>query len=436
MDASSMAERMDAKAAGAWMYELAAELFPICRSITGDGVRDTLDILSRHVPIDVTEIPTGTPILDWTVPKEWNIRDAYIRDASGRRVVDFRASNLHVMSYSVPVNRTMPLAELKPYCHTLPDQPDRIPYRTSYYKEQWGFCLAHRVLKSLPDGDYDVCIDSTLEDGVLRYGECVIPGATDEEFLISAHVCHPSLANDNLSGIAVAVRLAQLLREAPRRYTYRFLFAPTTFGSIAWLAQNDDCTPRIRFGVSLACLGDAHPPAYKRSRRGDAEIDQAFEYVLERSGRSFELRPFTPYGYDERQYGSPGYNLPFGCFMRGIHGEFPEYHTDADNLDFIRPEHLADSLCCLADVVDTVEMNGRFLNLKPKGEPQLGRRGLYTAYGAPAERRAFEIALLWVLNFSDGEHSLLEIARQSGYPLVVVRRAADALVEAGLLAPC
>jgi aminopeptidase-like protein len=266
------------------MHALMTELFPVCRSITGDGFRATLRRLGREVPITLTEVPTGTRVFDWTVPKEWNIRDAWIADATGRRVVDFNASNLHVVNYSVPVRRRMTLEELRPRLHSLPDQPDLVPYRTTYYAEDWGFCLSHRRLEALPAGEYEVCIDATLEPGHLTYGECLLPGETTDEILISIHSCHPSLANDNLSGMVVAAWLARQLQSGPRRHSFRFLFIPGTIGSITWLAQHEAEAARIRHGLVLSCLGDPGPSTYKRSRRGNAPVDRAAAHVLQQAG--------------------------------------------------------------------------------------------------------------------------------------------------------
>jgi aminopeptidase-like protein len=417
---------------GAGIHALIRELYPICRSITGDGFRATLRRMSEFVPIEMSEIPTGTQVLDWTVPREWNIRDAWIADANGNRVVDFRASNLHVVSYSVPVRSRMSLAELRPRLHTLPGQPDLIPYRTSYYSEDWGFCLTQRVLDSLPDGEYEVCIDSTLEPGTLAYGECVLPGATTDEILISVHSCHPSLANDNLSGMAVALFLARQLSDMHRRHTFRFLFIPGTIGSITWLALHEAEVSRIRHGLVLSCLGDPGQSTYKRSRRGDALVDRAASHVLRNAG-AHTLLDFVPYGYDERQYCSPGFDLPVGCLTRTPNGLFPEYHTSADNLDFVTPDALEDSLNKALAIIDVLENDIAFLNLSPKGEPQLGRRGLYKNTGGTSPA-GFEMALLWVLNFSDGRHSLLDIADRAAMPFATIRSAATALLDAGLLA--
>ena len=413
------------------MHALIAELFPICRSLTGDGFRASLRRLAEIIPIALTEVPTGTAVFDWSVPREWNIRDAWIADSSGRRVVDFRASNLHVVHYSAPFRGRLSLAELRPHLHTLPDQPDLIPYRTSYYAESWGFCLSHRQLESLADGEYDVVIDATLAPGSLTYGECVLPGATDDEILISAHSCHPSMANDNLSGMAVATFLARRLVDVPRRHTFRFLFIPGTIGSIAWLATHQEEARRIRHGLVLACVGDPGSSTYKRSRRGDAVIDHAAVHVLRHAG-PYEAIDFVPYGHDERQYCSPGFDLAVGCLTRTRHGHFPQYHTSADNLEFVRPAALQDSLDKVTRIVEVLEGNQAYLNLNPFCEPQLGRRGLYEPTRG-GELPGFEMALLWVLNQSDGRHTLLDIAERADMPFSVVRAAASALESAALL---
>lgn len=420
---------------GAAMHQLIARLYPFCRSITGDGLRATLHAIGEYIPLVLHEVPTGTQVLDWTVPREWNIRDAYVKNAAGERVIDFRQHNLHVVNYSVPIHTTMPLAELKPHLHTLPDQPDLIPYRTSYYKDYWGFCLAHNELLKLEDGDYEVCIDSTLAPGALSYGECFLPGDSADEVLISCHSCHPSLADDNLSGIAVAVELAQRLMAQPHRLSYRFVFIPGTIGSITWLARNEDKLANIKHGLVLTCIGDAGAFTYKRTRDGGAAIDRAVTHVLKHLGHSHTIIDFFPYGYDERQYGSPGFNLPVGCFMRSQHGTFPEYHTSADNLDFVQPAALEASLETLWSVFQVIERDGVYRNLSPKGEPQLGKRGLYEGLGASTDRRRYELALLWVLNQSDGDpaHTLLAIAERANMPFDVVARAAEALQKSGLL---
>jgi aminopeptidase-like protein len=377
-------------------------------------------------------VPTGTAVFDWTVPKEWNIRDAYMKDASGRRVVDFQQCNLHVMNYSVPVHATMPFSELKPHLFTLPEHPDWIPYRTSYYKETWGFCLSHNQMLMLDDGTYEVCIDSTLEDGHLTYGEFYLPGRSTDEILISCHACHPSLANDNLSGLTVATALAKFLSGRDLRYSYRFLFIPGTIGAITWLARNRETAGRIRHGLVLTCIGDAGGFHYKKSRRGNAEIDRAAAHVLQHQSNASEILEFSPYGYDERQYCSPGFNLPVGCLMRSVWGTFPEYHTSADNLDFIRSTQLAESLRVCTAIIDVLENNRRYCNQNPYCEPQLGRRNLYRSTGGDSVDADIS-ARLWVLNLSDGEHSLLDIAERSGISFSAINDAAEVLRQSGLL---
>jgi len=417
---------------GAAMHDLISRLYPICRSITGDGVRETLAVLGEHIPLEIHEVPSGTQVFDWQVPREWNIRDAYVQSASGERVIDFRKSSLHVVGYSVPVRRKVRLAELKEHLFSLPDRPGWIPYRTSYYEESWGFCLPHEDLPRLTDAEYEVCIDASLEDGHLVYGEYFLPGELEDEFLVSAHVCHPSLCNDNLSGIAVATFLAREAARRPRRYSYRFLFAPATIGAITWLALNEDRAERIKHGLVLSCVGDAGRSTYKKSRRGDAEIDRAMLHVLGTSNDDFEVVDFSPYGYDERQFCSPGFDLPVGCLMRTPWGRFPEYHTSADDLTFVKPQSLADSFAKCVAALEIIEANRSYRSRNPKGEPQLGRRGVYGTMGGD-RRKEDELALLWVLNLSDGSHSLLDVAERSGLDFGTVARAAEVLFEHDLL---
>jgi aminopeptidase-like protein len=424
---------LDDAGIGEEIHALAAEIYPICRSITGDGVRATLDHLARHIDLEVHEVPTGTQVFDWTIPREWRIRDAYIKNAAGERVVDFRRCNLHVLNYSQPVHDRLPLAVLKEHIFTLPDQPRLIPYRTSYYAERWGFCMAHEQLEALPDGIYEVLIDASLEDGSLTYGEYLHRGETDDEVLLSAHICHPSLANDNCSGLALLTHLAKRLAPLGTRYSYRFVFAPGTIGAIAWLARNERRVDRIRHGLVLSCVGDGGGPTYKRSRRGDALVDRAMAHVLRHAGGSPTILDFSPYGYDERQYCSPGFDLPVGLFQRSQFGTFPEYHTSADDLDFIRADHLASSYRLIAGALDVLENDRRPVSTNPKCEPQLGRRGLYAALGGSKDGAAKSMAFLWILNLADGRHSLLDIAERADLPFGVVVEAARLLQDSGLL---
>jgi aminopeptidase-like protein len=432
MTISELCASLEAERIGRQLYGCVADLYPICRSITGDGIRETLRRLQAVTPLVVHEVPSGTDVFDWTVPREWNVRDAYVKNSTGERVVDFQKSNLHVVNYSVPVRARLSLEELRPHLFTLPDRPDWIPYRTSYYSESWGFCLSQRQLETLEDDVYEVCIDSSLEPGSLTYGECYLPGESTDEILISCHVCHPSLANDNLSGIAIAAHLAQRLGGLDLRYSYRFLFIPGTIGSITWLARNESVVPRIQHGLVLACLGDAGRFTYKKSRRGDAIIDRAAAHVLRGLG-DLEVQEFSPYGYDERQFCSPGFNLPVGRLSRTPHGRFPEYHTSADDLQFIHPSQLAASVSACLAILDVIENDRTYINQNPKCEPQLGKRGLYHAIGGLAHSPDHEMAMLWLLNLADGEHTLLDVAERAGLPFESVRDASEVLRGHGLL---
>jgi aminopeptidase-like protein len=415
--------------AGREMHELMRELYPICRSLTGDGVRRTLSILEREVPLERTEVASGTRVLDWTVPREWNIAAARLDGPDGP-VVDFAESNLHVLGYSAPVDRRLSLDELRPHLFSDPNRPDVTPFRTSYHDENWGFCLPHAQLESLGDGEYRALIDSTLADGHLTYAEAVIPGHSDDEVLVSTYVDHPSLCNDNLSGIVLAWALARELRARGNRFTYRVLFSPATLGPLCWLAANDGRLDRICHGLVVSCVGDPGGFTYKRSRRGNAEIDRAVANVLRLSGREHDVREWSPLGGDERQFCSPGFDLPVGALSRTPADEFPEYHSSADDLEFVRPEALAESFDLVLEIVSVLEGNVRLRNTNPKGEPQLGRRGLYRRIGGGSFTEA---PLLWVLNLSDGDHDLLAISDRSGIPFAEVRRAADALLEVDLL---
>jgi aminopeptidase-like protein len=425
-------DELDRQTLGAEMHAVIRELYPICRSITGDGLRRSLHILQRIAPLELHEVPTGTPVFDWVVPREWNLRTARLLGPAGELIVDAERLNLHVLNYSIPFRGRVRLEELEKHLHSLPDQPSVVPYRTSYYKEDWGFCLSQQQRESLPPGEYDVLIDTTLSDGALTYGEVVVPGAVTDEVLVSAHCCHPSLANDNLSGMVLAVTLARLLLGLGLRYTYRFLFVPGTIGSITWLAQNEQRAQRIAHGLVAACVGHGRL-TYKRSRRGNAEIDRAVVHVLAHSGEGYDVRDFSPYGYDERQYCSPGFDLAVGSLTRTPHGEYPEYHTSGDNADLVRPDQLVDSLRHYLEVLEVLEGNVTYVNQSPKCEPQLGKRGLYGSVGGQSHAVASQMAMLWVLNLSDGTRSLLEVAERSKLPFAEVRQAARALEAVRLL---
>lgn len=418
---------------GLAIHALAGRLFPVCRSITGNGVRETIGILRDHIDLRLHEVPTGTQIFDWVIPPEWNINEAYIKDAAGRKIVDFVANNLHVMGYSRAVRRTLPLGELKKHIYTLPSQPDTIPYKTAYYADDWAFCMSHDQYLALADGDYEVVIDAEKSDGHLSYGEYFHQGSSEREVLLSAHICHPSLANDNCSGLAVLTWLAGKLARRKTRYSYRFLFAPGTIGSLTWLCRNEARLDRIAHGLVVSCIGDGGGPNYKKSRRGDAIIDRLMA-AIDCDGVPMSVQDFSPYGYDERQFCSPGFNLPVGLLQRSAFGTFPEYHTSADNMDFIRPGHLASSFKMLWDVIDAIEGNWIPFNLSQKGEPQLGRRGLFSTTGGHRSDIPDTMAYLWVLNLADGSNSLLDIAERSKMPFAQISKAAARLRDADLLA--
>jgi aminopeptidase-like protein len=415
------------------LYGLVKELFPINRSLTGSGVRQTLAIIGRYIDLEIHEVKTGTAVLDWHVPMEWNIRSGTITSMGGRRLVDFATNNLHVLGYSKPVRGVFSRGELAQHVHTLPDQPDLVPYRTGYYADDWGFCMPHNLWQSMKDDYYQVEIDCDISPGSLTYGELFLPGETSDEVLITCHICHPSLANDNLSGIAVMTALAMRQAGRRRRLGYRFLFLPATIGAITWLARNDAHLDRIKHGLVLTCLGDPAGFHYKQSRSG-ATIDRAVAHVLRHSGHPYEILPFTPYGYDERQFCSPGFDLPFGCLMRSVHGTFPEYHTSADNLTFVNPEALGQSCATIGVVFDLLDNNRIYRRVDGRGEPQLGRHGLYRAIAGQREAGgATQMDLLWFLNLADGNHSLLDMAIRADVPFARLEAAARLAVEASLV---
>jgi aminopeptidase-like protein len=429
-----MADNGDAQI-GDSLYALAARLFPIARSLTGPGVRRSLAILREHVPLSLHEVPSGTRAFDWTVPPEWHVREAYITAPDGSRLADYARCNLHLAGYSDPVRATLSRAELAAHVITAPDTPRAIPYRTLYYTPGWAFCLSHAAWQAAPEGSYQVVIDAERKAGSLSYGELFIPGESDDEVLLSTHVCHPSMANDNCSGMALLAHLGAWLMSVPRRFSFRLLFVPGTIGAIVWLARNPAAAQRVRAGLVLAGLGDAGGPVYKCSRRGDAPIDRAMRHVLRHGAPQAQIVPFSPYGYDERQFGSPGFDLPVGLFQRSPYGAYPEYHTSADDMGFIAPRHLALSFAMVRQAIEVLEQDGQWLNLHPYGEPQLGWRGLYAPSDTP-EGRARNMALLWVLNLSDGRHSLLDIAERADLAFARIAEAARLLAAHGLLSPC
>jgi aminopeptidase-like protein len=433
---TTAAAEPDVAAAGESMMALIRDLYPLCRSITGPGLRATLERIDRNVPLTVTEVPTGTQVFDWAVPREWSIEEAYLEHESGQRVVDFRDSNLHVVNYSTPVDAWLPLDELQARLHTLPKHPDWIPFRSSYYNEDWGFCLTETQRAQLPPGNYHAVIRSRLHAGSMSLGEHRHQGRTDAEVVVFAHTCHPSLANDNLTGIAVAAELARYLRSRETRYTYRFVFAPATIGSIAWLAMNQPRLERIRHGLVLAMLGDAHALRYQRSVSGNAAIDRAAAAVFAAHHEDATLLDFSPWGFDERQFNSPGIRLSVGRLTRALPGEYCEEHTSADSIELISAAAVAQAWRACLRIIEVLESDMCYANLAPHGEPQLGRRGLYRKsgghYAGVAERH---VALLWLLNQSDGSKSLLDIAERSKIEFGLLAQCALDLQEAGLLAP-
>jgi aminopeptidase-like protein len=415
------------------LHGLVRELFPINRSLTGAGVRETLAILARHIQLEVREVPSGTAVLDWQVPLEWNIRSATIRALDGRCLVDFSDNNLHIVGYSKPIHKEVTRAELAQHIHTLPDQPELVPYRTGYFADDWGFCMPDNLWQTMQDEAYRIDIDSDLSPGSLTYGELFLPGELSDEVLITAHICHPSLANDNLSGIAVAVALAMRQARLPRRLSYRFLFIPAMIGAITWLARNESQLGRIRHGLVLTCIGDTGPFHFKQSRSG-APIDHAVAHILRHSGHPYEIVPFNPYGYDERQFCSPAFDLPMGCLMRSVHGTFPQYHTSADNPGFVKFQALNQSYEVVATLLDLLDANRTYARTDGRGEPQLGRRGLYRAIAGQKEAGgASQMDLLWLLNLADGKHSLLEMAERAGIPFGRIQKAARLALDAELI---
>lgn len=417
---------------GVALHAFAKELYPICRSITGNGVRKTLRLIGDHIDLKLHEVASGTRVFDWEVPQEWNIDDAYLLDPDGRKIVDFRDHNLHILNYSEPVRQKLTLDALRARLFSIPEHPQWIPYRTSYYRRQWGFCLRHDDLARLQPGDYEAVVESSLASGSLTYAECLLPGRSRDEVLFFTHVCHPSLANDNCSGMAIATALAKWIASEPRRFTYRFVFAPGTIGSLCWLQRNERRLARVAHGLVLGLLGDAGPLTYKYSRRGDCEIDRVVPHVVARQQQPGVTIPFEPYGYDERQLCSPGFNLPVGRLTRSVNAGYAQYHSSADDLDLISAAQLEQSLEACKQIVEILDNNQRFINLAPKGEPRLGKRGLYGAVGgkSPAAR---ERAMLWLLNQSDGSASLLDVAERSGLGFADIRSAAEELTKAKLL---
>lgn len=413
------------------------KLWPILRSLTGEGVRKTHDILSELIPLTRIEVSSGTKCFDWTVPKEWRVKEAYFVSPDGKKRCDIRANNLHLLNYSAPFKGRLSRAELDKHLYSLPKQPNAIPYVTSYYRERWGFCLTQAERDSLPEGDYDVVIDSELFDGSLTLGECVLKGESDDEVLISTYTCHPSLANNELSGPLVSAFLYKRLASLPkRRLTYRFLFLSETIGSIAYLYRHGDHLKRkLVAGYVVTCAGDRAPFTYKRSRRGNSLADRAAEYVLKRvGGPATRFRDFFPTGSDERQYCSPGFNLPVGSVMRSVYGTYPEYHTSLDDRSFISFEHMKETVDVYFKICGALEANRHYVNLIANGEPQLGQYGLYPTLGSAEHGVEKQLeAMMWILNLADGENDLLSIAVRSGCDMELLSASAQKCVKAGIM---
>lgn len=414
---------------GVELHDLVRELYPIPRSLTGDGVRETLAVISLDLPLNLVETPSGTEVFDWAVPREWNVRDAWIENPDGQSFARFADSTLNLLGYSVPVDVTLTRDELLEHVFTDPGHPDRVPYRTSYWAERWGFCMTQREADSLAEGEYRAVVDATLEDGSLTYGEVRLDGSSPLTVLLTTTICHPALANDNLSGIVVVAALARALASQSLRYCYRLLWSPGTLGPLCWLHHNRGLVQHVVHGLAISCVGDRGHVTYKRSRRGATATDRAAEVVL-RDVPGAVVVDWSPYGGDERQFCAPGFDLPFGAFSRSAADAFPEYHSSEDDLSVVTPEALADSYRTLLSIVDVFERNTTYVNLSPYGEPQLGRRGLYRSVGGGPSHEA---AYLWLLSLSDGNNSLVEIALRSGLPFEDVAEAASRLADKGLL---
>jgi aminopeptidase-like protein len=412
-------------------------LWPLLRSLTGDGVRRTHDILGELMPLRRFEIPSGTTVFDWTVPREWVVREAYAIDPNGRRRFDVAQHNLHLVNYSVPFRGSVSRTELDAHLHSLPDSPDAIPYVTSYYEPRWGFCVSQRERETLPDGTYQVCIDTDLVQGSMTLSEAVLEGREQREVLFSTYTCHPSMANNELSGPLATAFLYRALAERPRRLTYRFVFLPETIGSLAYLQMRGaHLRERLDAGFVVTCVGLDAPLVYKRSRHGRSVGDRAASYVLCRIGEGHRVVDFTPASFssDERQYCSPGFDLPVGAISREAIGRYPEYHTSLDNADLIGWDALVGTVDALLATCEALEANVTLKNLSPYGEPNLGKRGLYPTLGASRDRRLMIDATVWLLNLADGAHDLLAIAERSGMDLALLADRARACEGAGLLA--
>lgn len=412
-------------------------LWPITRSLTGNGNRQTLEILSEIIDLQITEVPAGTQCFDWNIPPEWNIKEAWIKDSKGNKIVDFSNNNLHILGYSEPFRGNLSFEELIPHLYTLPEQPDLIPYITSYYKRRWGFCLTHNQFLQLNQNEtYEVFIDASLdENGSMTIGEAVLKGKSDKEILLSTYICHPSLANNELSGPLVASFLYKRLKQHQnRKYTYRFIFAPETIGSIYNLSVNGDYWKKhLKAGFIITCVGIDGNFTYKKSRMGNTLPDRAVEIILKQTEKDFKLIDFFPTGSDERQYCSPGFNLPVGSLMRTLYDEYPEYHTSADNKSCVSFDAMEKTIQKYLDVIELIEKNEKYINKMPYCEPQLGKRGLYPTLGSQKSIEDFVVAMMWVLNLSDGDNDLISISQKSGIAVKNLIPVIDKLIENGIL---
>ena len=425
---------MNVKNIGAQMHGWAHDLFPICRSLTGDGVRATLSYIQERLPgLQILSVPSGTQAFDWTVPDEWTIRDAYVLDESGTRIIDFKENNLHIVGYSEPVDQYLDLEELNNHLYSLSEQPDAIPYITSYYARRWGFCLTHNQRLSLLPGRYHVVVDSDLKPGVLNYAELVLPGETDEEVLLSTYICHPSMANNEISGPVVTMALVQWLQSLEKRhYTYRIIFIPETIGSIIYLSRNIEHLKRqVKAGFNITCIGDERCYSYLPSRAGDTLSDRAALHVLKHIDPEFIRYSWLDRGSDERQYCGPGIDLPIATIMRSKYGQYPEYHTSLDDLSLVTSEGLEGGFNALQQAILAVEHN-----VRPKtivlGEPQLGKRGLYPTLSTKESGEQVR-AMMDLISYCDGRHDLLEIAELIGEPMGKLVEILKTLVAHGLI---
>lgn len=421
---------------GEEMHALAARLFPLCRSITGDGVRETLKILQEHIPLTLHEVPSGTQVFDWVVPREWNIRDAYVEDETGARIIDFKKNNLHIVGYSTPIDTTISLKELQEHLYSLPEQPEAIPYVTSYYQERWGFCLTHEARERLKEGTYHVVIDSELKDGSLTYGELVIPGRRKEEVFLSTYICHPSMGNNELSGPVVAASVAQWLMQEPREYTYRLVFIPETIGSLTYLSEHSEyLKAHVIAGFNLTCVGDDRAYSFLPSRLGDTRADRVARRVLRVLHPEFIQYSYLERGSDERQYCSPGVDLPVVSIMRSRYGTYPEYHTSLDDLSFITPSGLKGGVDVLVACIEMLEKN-RMYKAAQCGEPQLGRRGLYPTLSQKGSVQHSAQRLLDILAYADGTRDADDIADKLGASVEEIVPSIETLLKAELLIEC